>query len=117
MSPDGPDGPTPLELEILVALGEKPRHGYGIIQDIESRSRAFGNLRSGTLYLALRRLKAAGLVESCPAPVDEQGGDQRRKFMRLTEAGRHAARAGLEAMRMTLDAGVARSLVEPEAGR
>lgn len=117
MSPDRPEGPTPLELEILVALGEKPRHGYGIIQDIESRSNAFGNLRSGTLYLALRRLKSAGLVESCPTPPDEQGGDARRKFMRLTKTGRYVARRGLEAMRLTLDAGVARQLLDPEVGR
>lgn len=116
MAASHPDAPTPLELEILLALGSGPLHGYGIIQDIEGRTRAFGNLRSGTLYLALRRLKQAGRVEPCPAPPDERGGDSRRKFVRITDAGREAARAELLAMHRTVAVGMARDLVDPREG-
>lgn len=116
MTPSRSDAPTALELEILLALGPNPLHGYGIIQDIEARSDAFGDLRSGTLYLALRRLKEAGFVEDCATPPQERDGDARRKFVRITDAGREAARAELRALRRTLDVGVARRLVEPEAG-
>lgn len=116
MAPAAADSPTALELEILVALGGGPLHGYAIIQDIEARSDAFGNLRSGTLYLALRRLRDAGLVEPCETPPDERDGDARRKFVRLTGPGRAAARRELEAMRRTVEVGVARRLVAPQEG-
>ncbi len=102
---------TPLELEILIALGDRPRHGYGIIQDIEARVRGFGDLRSGTLYLALRRLERAGWVRSCATPAEEVGGDRRRKFVEITKAGRDVARKRLREMRRTLEAAEDRALV------
>ncbi|MEK9501137.1 PadR family transcriptional regulator [Gaopeijia maritima] len=86
-----PPTPTPLEFEILLALAAGPLHGYGIIQDIESRGRAASHLRSGTLYLALRRLRDAGLVEPTTAPASEAGStDARRKYFALTPRGGRA---------------------------
>lgn len=109
-----PDNPTPLEFEILLALGQGPLHGYGIVQDIEGRSRSFGDLRSGTLYLALRRLTAMGLIERCPPPAEEVGGDGRRKFVRLTPAGRTAMAEELSRLRRALAVAEARELIGPE---
>lgn len=86
-----PHIPTQLELEILLALAAGPLHGYGIIQDIESRGSPASHLRSGTLYLALRRLRDAGLVEPTTAPEsDADSTDARRKYFALTPVGRHA---------------------------
>ena len=111
--PDPTPDLTPLELEILIALGSGPLHGYAIIQDIEERTASFGDLRSGTLYLTLRRLRSGGLVEACDPPRGEEGGDARRKFVRLTDAGRRAAADRLTELRQTLEVAGARKLLRP----
>jgi DNA-binding PadR family transcriptional regulator len=65
-------------LLILVSLSEGPKHGYAMMADIEASSgRPIG---PGTLYAALARLDARGLVEPL-APVD------RRRPYRLTALG------------------------------
>ena len=65
-------------LLILVSLTDGPKHGYAIMQDVETGSgRPMG---AGTLYAALARLEDEGLVEPL-APVD------RRRPYRLTAVG------------------------------
>lgn len=65
-------------LLILVSLSEGPKHGYAMMADIEaSTGRPMG---PGTLYAAIARLEARGLVEPL-APVD------RRRPYRLTALG------------------------------
>lgn len=104
---------TELELDILLALGERPRHGYGIIQDIERRSPTWGDLRSGTLYVALRRLKSDGLIEPSRPPADDTEPDARRKYVALTDLGRRVTRLELQRLRSRLRVGVERALLEP----
>ncbi|MEV4274993.1 PadR family transcriptional regulator [Actinoplanes xinjiangensis] len=48
---------------ILTALADQPRHGYGIIQEVAVLSGGRVALLPGTLYTALDRLTAQGLVE------------------------------------------------------
>jgi DNA-binding PadR family transcriptional regulator len=69
---------------VLSALAAGPLHGYGIAQDVESSSDGRVTLRAGTLYGAIDRLVAAGLVE-----VDhEEVVDSRlRRYYRLTAEG------------------------------
>ncbi|MFI2703891.1 PadR family transcriptional regulator [Cellulosimicrobium composti] len=69
---------------VLSALAAGPLHGYGIAQDVESSSAGRVTLRAGTLYGAIDRLVAAGLVE-----VDhEEVVDSRlRRYYRLTSEG------------------------------
>ena len=65
-------------LLILVSLSEGPKHGYAMMADIETGTgRPIG---PGTLYGAITRLEARGLVEPL-APVD------RRRPYRLTALG------------------------------
>jgi DNA-binding PadR family transcriptional regulator len=54
---------TPLTYEILLALADAARHGYGIIKEIEARSGAHSAPSTGALYLALQRMEADGLIE------------------------------------------------------
>lgn len=112
----GEGGPklSELELEILLALGEGPRHGYGIITDVEARSSGRVTVRSGTLYATLRGLRDGGLVESSPAPADEVGDDKRRKYYRLTAKGRGVAAAEVARMRSLVTVAERRGLA-PEA--
>lgn len=74
---------------ILTALAGGPRHGYGIIQEVAVLSAARVSLLPGTLYTALDRLTAQGLVE----PDREEVVDGRlRRYYRLTPGGLDALR-------------------------
>ena len=65
-------------LLILTSLSDGPKHGYAIMQDVESGTgRPMG---AGTLYAALVRLEERGLIEAL-APVE------RRRPYRLTAVG------------------------------
>ena len=63
---------------ILASLAGGPRHGYAIMEDIESFAGV--HLGPGTLYGALARLEDQGLIEPLPA-------EERRRPYRLTAAG------------------------------
>ena len=87
----------PVEFHILLSLAAGDRHGYGIIQDAEARGeRVLPDV--GTLYRALRRMLDQGLIADGQAPEDEENGDERRHYYRLTPLGQRVARA--EAARM-----------------
>lgn len=93
---------------ILTALAGGSQHGYGIITDVEQISDRRVRLRAGTLYTALERLRADGLVE-----VDrEEIVDSRlRRYYRLTATG--AERLAAEASRMQANAVVAMARLDP----
>lgn len=76
---------TPLTYQILVALADEPRHGYGIIKEIEDRSGAGSAPSTGALYLALQRMEQSGLIEE--APAEDAGADARRRYYRLSGKG------------------------------
>ena len=83
----------PLVFEILIALTERPRHGWDLVGDVERR---LGGepLLPGNFYRTLRRMLADGLIEEAgvPASSADPAGDRRRYFQ-LTETGESAARA------------------------
>ncbi|TMC10457.1 MAG: PadR family transcriptional regulator [Chloroflexi bacterium] len=84
---------------ILTSLLPGPRHGYAIIKDVREVSGLV--LGPGTLYAALSRLEALGLVEALP-PED------RRRPYRITGAGISLARDRLERMRAVARTGLNR---------
>ena len=53
---------TPVAFEILLALADGERHGYSILQEVESRSGGAVSLHAGTLYRALARLLESDLI-------------------------------------------------------
>jgi len=75
---------------ILLSLVDQPRHGYGILQEVEARTDGGLVLGSGTLYSAIKRIRAWGWVVEVDAP---QLGDPRRKYYGLTEVGRQVVQA------------------------
>jgi DNA-binding PadR family transcriptional regulator len=84
--------PTRIEFQLLLALLNGPRHGYGIMQDVEEITGGEVRLGPGTLYTGIKRLLQAGLIQECEPDAD------RRRCYRLTRQGRrHAAE---EAQRM-----------------
>ena len=79
---------TPIVLQVLLALSDGDRHGYGIIREVDERTDGLIVLRTGTLYTVLKRLLELDLVEDSdkrPAPHED---DERRRYYRLTSFGR-----------------------------
>ena len=99
-------------LLVLSALGDGPRHGYAVIQEVTRLSEGRVVLRPSTLYSALERLTGDGLV----AVVREEEVNGRfRRYYELTPGGRDALAA--EAARLEQNAAVARAAALRPAGR
>jgi len=84
---------TPQMFHLLVALADRPRHGYGIAREVEERTGGATRLVAGTLYGILRRLTEDGLVAETGPPPGEEDDDPRRRYYRLTPLGLAVARA------------------------
>ena len=87
----------PVEFEILLTLADGERHGYAIIQEVESRSNGKMRLETGTLYRALRRLVADGYAKPMarrpPRDTSDAHDDERRRYYSITPLGRSVAAA------------------------
>jgi DNA-binding PadR family transcriptional regulator len=86
-------------LLVLASLADGAKHGYAMVSDISS----FAGVRlgPGTLYGALARLEAQGLIEALPA-------EGRRRPYRLTATGASALREQLSAVATVADVGLSR---------
>ena len=84
MRPDAQALKGHLDTLLLASLENGPRHGYAVREALRERGGARFDLPTGTIYPALRRLEAAGLVNGTWA---EDSG-RRRRVYQLTAAGR-----------------------------
>ena len=73
-------------LLILISLAQGPKHGYAMTEDIAAIADV--RLGPGTLYGAITRLDARGLIERLDS-------EDRRNPYRLTALGQRALRARL----------------------
>jgi transcriptional regulator len=73
------------ELLILAQLESRPRHGYEIGVEIERRSAGAVSFQIASLYPVLYRLERKGLIEGRWV---ESPGQRRRRYYKLTRAGR-----------------------------
>jgi DNA-binding PadR family transcriptional regulator len=101
----------PVEFHILLSLAAGERHGYGIIQDIQTRGDC-AIPEEGTMYRALARMVDRGLIAGTRSA---DPGDERRNYYRITDRGLQAARS--EAQRLQALARAARisGLLEKKA--
>lgn len=90
---------------ILTALADRPRYGYGIVQEVRSLSDGRVSLLTGTLYSAVDRLTAEGLVER---DHDEEVDGRVRRYYRLTAEGLAALTAETARLRQLTSAAEAR---------
>jgi len=86
-------------LLILSSLAGGPKHGYGMMADIETMTGV--RLGPGTLYGALTRLEASGLIKAMPA-------DERRRPYQLTAKGAGALREQLSLLQRLASTGLKR---------
>lgn len=94
---------NPRVFSILMALLEGPAHGYRLKQAVEDRSLGRLVIDPGSLYRIIARLVADGFVEEVPAPADEAGQDDRRRYYGITGRGRGLAGAEASRLRALLD--------------
>ncbi len=73
-----------LDLLILKTLSSSAQHGWGIAQQIQGASRDVLSVNQGSLYPALRRLEARGMIR---ARWGISANNRRARFYTLTEAG------------------------------
>jgi DNA-binding PadR family transcriptional regulator len=92
--------------QILLSLVDDEMHGYAIIQDVAERTGNEVKLTASTLYAAIKRLLDSGWIEE-HHPKTRTDDDPRRRYYRLTAAGRQVARE--EALRLERLAGMARA--------
>ncbi|MEU9078344.1 PadR family transcriptional regulator [Kitasatospora sp. NPDC004745] len=83
---------------LLTALADAPRHGYALIAEVSEISGGRVRLRAGTLYGALDRLLADGLIRIEQEEVVE--GRLRRTFA-LTADGRELLATEAERLQST----------------
>ena len=96
---------------ILTALAAGSQHGYGIITDVQEISGGRVRLRAGTLYTALDRLRADGLIGMDREEVVD---NRLRRYYRLTPKGAEVLAA--EAARLQANAGAALSRLRAGTG-
>ena len=102
---------TPLSLAILLGLSDGPRHGYGIMREVERQTDGQLSPGAGSLYAALQRLQDDGLIAAAPAAPDDEPVGSRRRYYVLESRGRAVARAELLRMARLIQLGHDRRLV------
>jgi DNA-binding PadR family transcriptional regulator len=73
-----------LDVLLLAALADGPQHGYAVKEALRDGSGGRFDLPTGTVYPALHRLEAAGLIEGTWSMAE----GRRRRSYQLTDAGR-----------------------------
>jgi DNA-binding PadR family transcriptional regulator len=99
MNDSKPDALLPLStavFHILIALADRDRHGYAIMQDVAARTGGKVQLSAGVLYSSIRRMLEQGLIEELADSPDPSSTDERRRYYRLTGFGRRAAAVEVE---------------------
>src|SRR5688572_11447231 len=84
------------ELLILSLVETRPRHGYEISKLIEQRSHGTVRFNVASLYPLLYRLEKRGWIQGRWV---EKAGQRRRRYYRLTAAGKQVLKAQRETWR------------------
>ena len=88
---------TPVALNVLLALADGERHGYGIMLEVRERTGGRVRLGPGTLYGVIKRLKEGGVIEeSGEKRPNPEADDERRRYYRLTGFGGEVLAAEVE---------------------
>jgi len=98
---------TPAVFNILLALADGEKHGYGIMLEVEANTKGQVIMGPGTLYGSIKRMLKAELIKESDERADPEMDDQRRKYYKLTNLGRRALR--MEAERLASQVMIARA--------
>ena len=103
---------TPVVFQILLALTDQERHGYGIMKEVSDRTDGSVTIRPGTLYRAVSRLLTDRLIEESETRPDPEEDDERRRYYRLMALGRQVAEAEARRMEVILRSAYSKSLLD-----
>jgi DNA-binding PadR family transcriptional regulator len=106
---------TGADFEILLALADGERHGYAIMREVAERSGGRTRLGPGTLYGAVKRMLAGGLIAETDGPADTAAHRESRRYYRATPLGREIAAAEAERLAALVRAAVGKKLLRRAA--
>ena len=86
---------SPRSLLILASLADGERHGYAIKKDVATRTGGEVRLGSTTLYRLLGQLLDDGMIEESDDRPAAHLDDERRRYYRITAAGKRSLAAEL----------------------
>ena len=84
--------------QILLSLAEGDLHGYAIMRQVEEQTGGRLCLGPGTLYSSIQSLLEEKFIEEVSGKESSESQPERRRFYRLTTAGRKLARSEAEKM-------------------
>ncbi|HJX96974.1 MAG TPA: helix-turn-helix transcriptional regulator [Candidatus Acidoferrum sp.] len=79
--------------QILLSLAEEDLHGYGIMRQVAEQTDGRMRLGPGTLYSSIQSLLEEKFIEELDPREDVKLSEERRRYYRLTSAGRKLARS------------------------
>jgi len=79
--------------QILLSLAGEDLHGYAIMRQVAEQTDGRMRLGPGTLYSSIATLLEEKLIAEVDERDDPRLGHERRRYYRLTAAGRKLARA------------------------
>jgi DNA-binding PadR family transcriptional regulator len=88
----------PAVFHLLLALRDGEQHGYALMQRVGELTDGAVRMGPGTLYGAIKRMLADGLIEETAERPDPALDDQRRRYYRLTAIGERARAAEVQRM-------------------
>ena len=81
---------TPAMFHVLLALADGNKHGYAILKEVAEQTNGEVQLSTGTLYGIIKRLLENGYITEVQHSL-KKNEDSRRRYYRLTDAGRQTA--------------------------
>jgi DNA-binding PadR family transcriptional regulator len=82
--------------QILLSLVDDDLHGYAIMRQVADQTVGRMRLGPGTLYSSIQTLLEAELIDQVDSREDTRLGPERRRYYRITSAGRKLARSEAE---------------------
>lgn len=97
--------------QILLSLAGGDLHGYGIMRQVEEQTGGRIRMGPGTLYSSIQSLLEEKFIQEVEPPKHADPSDDRRRYYRLTSAGRKAARSEAERLADVLRLARARKIL------
>src|SRR5262245_19991924 len=100
--------------QIVMALVDGDLHGYEIMRRVEEQTDGRTRMGPGTLYSSIQALLDAKFIAEVASRSDEDLNEARRRYYRLTAAGRKAARDEAERLAELLRVARAKKILRGE---
>ena len=92
---------TPIAFQVLLAVSDKPRHGYGIMKEIERMTKGKLLISAGTLYNSIKRLLRDMLIKVVDEELAETSDARRTRYYRITTLGQQTLEVALRRLEET----------------